>query len=522
MSADKDKGPTRTVAVTPFLTWDFVHAGCRGWREEAARSRWKEPNSSFLADVPSGIELEVQAASKSEAVLRPDKPWEENLSWVQAMFDDGRYRMWYGVLGPVNGYCYAESSDGMHWEKPDLGLVEVGGSTSNNLVLGGKANHSMVFNDPTAPAEARYRLMQFRAGWEGEPGEELDNEEGLRRLNARNTAGPDEETLPVRLVGQMMGHSSPDGIHWTPIEKTILDEWHDTHNLAAYDNLASQYVGYFRGFYGGRRAVSYAATGDFSNWPATEVVHHALPQDPPDVSLYSNTFTRYPGRPDVRLMFPAMYHQGTGQVDVALAMSLDGKNWSRHTSGPIIENGEEGEPDEGCIYPGPDLLRTADGRFRLIYHGSARHHNQGLMAEGRKANERISFYAWAEWPEDRLVGIRARDHGELTILPQPCGDRLLVNLRAEPGGSASFELVDRLPFPPIEMPGLEGYRFEDSEPVTGDHTGWTCAWRGRADLSALRGTSVAIRVRLDRATLFATRMENAPGAPSEDEIRLPV
>ena len=83
-------------------------------------------------------------------------------------------------------------------------------------------------------------------------------------------------------------------------------------------------------------------------------------------------------------------------------------------------------------------------------------------------------------------------------------------------------MVDRLPFPPVETPGLEGCRFEDSEPVSGDHSGWACVWGGRTDLSSLRGTSVAVRVRLHRATLFATRMENAPGAPPESEIRLPV
>ena len=30
--------------------------------------------------------------------------------------------------------AYAESADGIHWEKPDLGLFEVNGSTANNLV----------------------------------------------------------------------------------------------------------------------------------------------------------------------------------------------------------------------------------------------------------------------------------------------------------------------------------------------------------------------------------------------------
>ena len=31
--------------------------------------------------------------------------------------------------------CYAESTDGIHWEKPDLGLYEVMGTKKNNVVL---------------------------------------------------------------------------------------------------------------------------------------------------------------------------------------------------------------------------------------------------------------------------------------------------------------------------------------------------------------------------------------------------
>ena len=38
---------------------------------------------------------------------------------------DGKLRMWYIGVGDQdrNGnICYAESTDGIHWEKPDLGL----------------------------------------------------------------------------------------------------------------------------------------------------------------------------------------------------------------------------------------------------------------------------------------------------------------------------------------------------------------------------------------------------------------
>ena len=56
------------------------------------------------------------------------------------------FRMWYigrvgeraELVGGYQGYdgrlCYAVSRDGVHWEKPELGLVEYQGSKANNLV----------------------------------------------------------------------------------------------------------------------------------------------------------------------------------------------------------------------------------------------------------------------------------------------------------------------------------------------------------------------------------------------------
>src|SRR5262249_32938230 len=56
---------------------------------------------------------------------------------------DGKYRMWY-VAGSDDGLvnkvdtsfrpAYAESQDGIHWIKPELGLTEFAGNKRNNLV----------------------------------------------------------------------------------------------------------------------------------------------------------------------------------------------------------------------------------------------------------------------------------------------------------------------------------------------------------------------------------------------------
>ncbi|MDP2954775.1 MAG: hypothetical protein Q8N53_00020, partial [Longimicrobiales bacterium] len=56
--------------------------------------------------------------------------------------------------------CYATSKDGIHWEKPDLGLIEFGGSKHNNLVRLGMGERpdlisASVLYDPEDPDPSR-------------------------------------------------------------------------------------------------------------------------------------------------------------------------------------------------------------------------------------------------------------------------------------------------------------------------------------------------------------------------------
>ena len=123
--------------------------------------------------------------------------------YATVMREGDIFRLWYlayewdppaGVELPVTGtaedaglfwehtrgrLCYAESADGVHWERPNLGLVEYRGSGDNNIL--GPAVHDpvrqagwnagTVFRDPTAPPEQRYKLWsEIKVGEEGKSG----------------------------------------------------------------------------------------------------------------------------------------------------------------------------------------------------------------------------------------------------------------------------------------------------------------------------------------------------------------
>lgn len=103
-------------------------------------------------------------------MLVTDKPWEDNTSAYYTIFRDGDlYRAYYRgshwdeqakKAAHPEVVCYAESKDGIHWIKPELGLCEFNGSKQNNIVWNGIGTHCFAaFKDtnPDCAADARYK-----------------------------------------------------------------------------------------------------------------------------------------------------------------------------------------------------------------------------------------------------------------------------------------------------------------------------------------------------------------------------
>src|SRR5258706_15454338 len=82
-----------------------------------------------VIDRMSGAELRLNRPVDAGPVLYFDKPWEGAFAaYVTVLFDGSLYRLYYRGKPnatpdgtPDETTCYAESSDGIHWRKPDLG-----------------------------------------------------------------------------------------------------------------------------------------------------------------------------------------------------------------------------------------------------------------------------------------------------------------------------------------------------------------------------------------------------------------
>ena len=137
----------------------------------------------MLMDKSHGISLEVhQPVKTNEIALKCDKPWEKNIIGLynSVIYDDKdqKYKLWYGIVtdelpsddaiaGRVSLVGYAESDDGIKWDKPLLGMDDGRFGVKTNIVMGAGASgveyiddsHIMVFIDPKAEDSERYKLV---------------------------------------------------------------------------------------------------------------------------------------------------------------------------------------------------------------------------------------------------------------------------------------------------------------------------------------------------------------------------
>ena len=140
---------------------------------------------------PGTVSLQLQAPTRREIVLVTDKPWEGPDSAYFTVFQDGPLvRLYYRGIVPAGDTsagqvtCYAESTDGIHFTRPNLGIVEFQGSKENNIIHRGVECHNFApFLDanPAARPEQRYKAL----------------------------AG---------IQAKLYAFISPDGIHWTKLQ----------------------------------------------------------------------------------------------------------------------------------------------------------------------------------------------------------------------------------------------------------------------------------------------------------------
>lgn len=444
---------------------------------------------------------------RREIAVVHDDPWEGNGGNYHAVFRDGDvYRMYYhawqipgSVAGETHplyiGYC--ESSDGIHWVKPALGIHEFNGSKQNNIVLAtihGQPCHDFspfIDDRPGTGLDSRYKAVGF----------------------GRNPSG-------------LYGFKSADAIHWELLNdgKPIMTGHpFDTQNIAFWDGQIGKYRAYIRDFYPEtprRRGIMTSLSDDFVEW--TERVWLDFPDERKE-QLYTNQIKPYHRAPHIYIGFPARYVDrgwipATDQLPEPKQRRFRAKGSSRYGSAvtdALFMSSRDGRTfdrwNEAFLRPG---LRT---RHNWSYGDNyvAWHVVETESVDDDSPRE-LSLYATESYFTGRMSRLRRYtlridgfisvhapiEGGEMVTRPFVFeGDRLVLNVSTSAAGSVFVEIQDENGVP------LPGFTKGDCHEIFGDSLDRVVTWKADPDLSGRSGQPIRLRFVLKDADLYGFQFQ---------------
>ena len=448
------------------------------------------------------------------------------------LFEEGKYRMWYYachlgrnpdwpqaltaqadrwkdniIPGPL---CYAESEDGLHWTKPNLGQLLFKGSRDNNAfdLPSALTGDACVVRDDADPDPARRYKLAFWTQY-------------------------DPYDYPTMRLAV-----SPDGFHWTAAEKPPIEAFLEhasfyQHNGYFFAN-AQTFLPGESGRERGRQGAAWLSP-DFDHWIPECAESFALP------------YAEGPRRNEVHLGVGAasfgnvlvglycIWHNDAEFVnisgDLGLVVSNDGLAFREPVKGHTWLSTAESPvtPAPGKEYK--TVLCQANGILNVgdetrIYHGRWR--NAGSLKPGTAEQDYYAEVALATLPRDRW--------GALGLVPgKNEGSFWTAPVTLPEGGCELFLNADAVTGVRVEIANerfnlLPEYSGDRAGAVTGSD-GLDCpvAWTG-GTLDALAGKTVRLHVRVKREgtaeprvyALYLRRGDDAsPAAPAPEARTTP-
>lgn len=432
-------------------------------------------------------ELVVGTVEKSphNPLFTEDKAWEKRYDnfygnvWYDE--DEKMYKCWYSPFivddsavgmtleerqkpyhcpdGREMAILYAASEDGIHWIKPELGLVEYEGGKANNIVW-----------------RSRKRAGEH---WAGPHGAGIFHDE--RETN------PTRKYKALFMLQNLSIGFSADGLHWNEYRSCEGDVTvaGDTHNNAFWAPTLNKYVGITRTWGPEGREVARIESDDFIHWTKEEVVMKGLTAD---AQPYAMPVFYYEG---VYLGLIAVYIQDIDRVQTELAWSPDTKAWHRISPGKALIPLSEKvlDYDYGCIYPCACPIMAKDG-IKLYYGGSDYLH----------LGWRTGALCLAKLRPDGFAGWEAKDKAaDATVETRTfamTGKHLRISADIEEGGSLKIAVLDE------QGRIIPGFSAENCDEIPAYAVHAEVKWKGR-NLSGLNGRKIAFRLVMDNAKVYS-------------------
>ena len=451
-------------------------------------------------------------------VMLPETWWEGSSVMPNATLydpEEGLFKMWYrtgsanhprdALDGHVSYTAYAVSTDGVTWERPDLGALE----------LAGRRDHSVVLVSEGQDSRANFTRQ---------------GKKGFILSVVRHPRPKDENEKYVCLFfdmkkrGAYLGYSA-DGIHWRrdaePFWRTPVDvaAWGDD-NLKSliYDRLKERWVVYRRVIPQESerlvaqpgdedwaipdrtmRVMGYADSPDLKRWENHQIILTPDGDDPADIEIYGLTCHNYE---QVYVGYLWIYHMAPGRenIDVQLVTSRDGIHLTRCCRREVFL--PAGPPyhydyQVSIGYQAEPII--VNDEVYLFFNAGNYYHTQ----DSNDPDARIAC-GLATFPRDRFVSLQ-------TGVPQPCRvvtkpmvlpyPKLFLNAAAWGDGGIRVEVLTR------DWKPIEGFTAAESVETRGNVLTHPARWKEHADLGPLVGREVRLKFYMTHARLHAMTLD---------------
>jgi hypothetical protein len=530
-------------AATALLVVSGAHAA---ERDDNASDVAKGCTLLFVDDhhvlYRSGTERVLTQATRhpENPVVAETKPWELAIGWTSIHRDSqsGKYQLWYqahaGKRAKLKSHetvvCYAESTDGVRFVKPDLGLFSFNEIEPTNIVLIGSGGHgdryccSVLVDEREQNPSRRYKLAYY--DWSP--------------INGQEFAG-----LHVAF--------SPDGVHWTkhpagPLNRTayggrglqppyseeggyvesrdgsgkLRKAWPLPMTMSdacdvLFDPRRQKFVIYgkmwIQGPDGGlawKHAMGRIESADFLTWSKPELLLAPDDLDPPHVEFHTSPVFFHRDR--YFCLNQILHRAAGGRIDIELMLSRDGLQWERPFRQPFfLPHGSAGQFDSRSVFTNstpvvlPDQIR--------FYYGA---YSQGAIGGGQalESGDQLSGVGLATMPLDRFAGIRPvaksdqptlrrpLEHiGQVTLKPLDLAGCQTMTLNADASkGSVHVELLND------EGYRVRGFSKDDALSIHGDSLRHPVRWKERR-LEQLPSGRYLLRLHLNHATAYAVSFQ---------------
>lgn len=441
-----------------------------------------------LIDNLGNLRLELHSPKDEGPVMYYDGPSDIfSPAYVTILKDNDIYRAYYrsGLKGGRKAYTneewtnYAESKDGMNWEKPNLNLFEIEGSFENNIVLANQApvHHNFspfIDKNPDAPTNQKYKALGG---------------------TSRDGIG-------------LIPYSSPDGIHWDKMQDdgVIKDGAFDSQNVSFWSEEEKLYICYFRVFTeeGRFRSISRTTSEDFINWSdPIEMTYGNTPQE----HLYIQQTSPYFRAPHIYIAIGARLfvdrqiatidqlnelevdpgqHKGLSEpyfmttrggnaydrtfMEAFIRPGIGLNNWVARTNFPALNVVQTG-PEEMSVYVSQDYTQPT--------------------AHLRRYSMRL----------DGFSSINATYNGG-TVITKPFtfnGDELELNFSTAAAGEIRIEIQDEKGIP------IPGFTMAESQELIGNEIAKIVSWKDGKSLLELASKPVRLHIYMKDADLYSLK-----------------